>query len=105
MSQRIAVPLFCAAVLAPVLAEGAGLPGYLNLAPYPLFLSGNVTPNVLVVYDNSESMDATMAGKGIAGNDPTTQGNIARSVITSTIAGYLGAFNCGLASFHQEADG
>src|SRR5438445_575054 len=79
MKRRIAVPLFCAAALAPVLAEGAGLPGYLNLAQYPLFLSGNVTPNVLVVYDNSESMDGTMAGKVIAGNDPTTRGNIARS--------------------------
>ena len=105
MKRRIAVPLFCAAALAPVLAEGAGLPGYLNLAQYPLFLSGNVTPNVLVVYDNSESMDGTMAGKVIAGNDPTTRGNIARSVITSTIASYRSSFNWGLASFQHDGDG
>jgi len=105
MKQRLAVPLFCAAALAPVLAEGAGLPGYLNLAQYPLFLSGNVTPNVLVVYDNSESMDGTMAGKVIAGNDPTTRGNIARSVITSTIASYRSSFNWGLASFQHDGDG
>src|SRR5258708_40167411 len=99
MKPRIAVPLFCAAALAPVLAEGAGLPGYLNLAQYPLFLSGNVTPNLLVVYDNSESMDGTMAGKVIAGNDPSTRGNIARSVISNTISSFSSSFNWGLETF------
>ncbi|WP_245222781.1 hypothetical protein [Ralstonia insidiosa] len=72
----------------------------LTIAQYPLFLSSNTaTPNILVVYDNSQSMDGTMAGKLIAGNDPTTRGNIARSVITSTISNYRTQFNWGLATF------
>ena len=44
----------------------------LNFAQSPLFLGTTVKPNVLVVYDNSQSMDGTMAGKLIAGSDPTT---------------------------------
>ena len=103
--QRLVALALCAAALAPLLARGAGLPGYLNLAQYPLFLSGNVAPNVLVLYDNSESMDGTMAGKLIAGSDPTTRGNIARSVITSTITSYRTSFNWGLASFQHDGDG
>ena len=49
----------------------------LNFAQTPLFLGTTVKPNVLVVYDNSQSMDGTMAGKLVAGNDDTTRGNIA----------------------------
>lgn len=105
MMQRLATVGFCAAGLATTLAQAAGLPGYLNLAPYPLFLSGNVAPNILVVYDNSESMDGTMAGKVIAGSDPTTRGNIARGVITNTISSYRSSFNWGLASFQHDGDG
>jgi len=73
--------------------------GPLAIAQYPLFLNTSVRPNVLIIYDNSESMDGTMAGKVIAGDDPTTRGNIARSVIRSTISSFSGQFNWGLESF------
>ncbi len=98
-------PLLSSTLLAPMAAAAAGLPGYLNLAPAPLFLSGNVAPNLIVLYDNSQSMDGTMAGKLIAGDDPSTRGNIARGVITSTITGYRSAFNWGLAAFQHDGDG
>ena len=52
----------------------------INFAQSPLFLGTTVKPNVLVVYDNSQSMDGTMAGKLIAGDDVSTRGNIARAV-------------------------
>jgi Tfp pilus tip-associated adhesin PilY1 len=71
----------------------------LSIAQYPLFLTHRTLPNVLVIYDNSESMDGTMAGKLIAGDDPTTRGNIARSVIRNTISSFSGQFNWGLESF------
>lgn len=77
----------------------------LNFAQTPLFLGTSVKPNVLVVYDNSQSMDGTMAGKLIAGNDDSTRGNIARSVLRSTIASYRTSFNWGLASFDLKASG
>ena len=71
----------------------------INFAQSPLFLGTTVKPNVLVVYDNSESMDGTMAGKLIAGDDDTTRGNVARSVLRSTITTYRNAFQWGIASF------
>lgn len=71
----------------------------INFAQSPLFLGTTVKPNVLVVYDNSQSMDGTMAGKLIAGDDVSTRGNIARSVLRNTITSYRNTFQWGLASF------
>lgn len=75
----------------------------LNLATTPLFLTSGVKPNILVIYDNSESMDATMAGKLIAGSDPTTRGNIGRGVMTNTITNYRTAFNWGLMTYQMRS--
>jgi type IV pilus assembly protein PilY1 len=72
----------------------------LTISQYPLFLTHKTLPNVLVIYDNSESMDGTMAGKLIAGDDPTTRGNIARSVIRNTVNMFSGQFNWGLETFN-----
>ena len=76
-----------------------GLAQTISFAQTPLFLGTTVKPNLLVVYDNSQSMDGTMSGKLIAGNDPSTRGNVARSVLRNTIASYRNSFNWGLASF------
>jgi type IV pilus assembly protein PilY1 len=89
--------------LAAVLAPLAGGAQTINFAQSPLFLGTTVKPNVLIVYDNSESMDGTMAGKLIAGNDPTTRGNIARSVLRNTITSFRNSFQWGLASFELNA--
>ncbi|MDQ6683759.1 MAG: pilus assembly protein PilY, partial [Pseudomonadota bacterium] len=90
---------FALALVAGALAPREAVADALNLTQVPLFLVSGVRPNVLVLYDNSESMDGTMAGKLIAGSDPTTRGNIARSVLTSTITSYRNSFNWGLESF------
>jgi len=87
-----------AIAIATLLAESASA-ALLSIAQYPLFLTHRTLPNVLVIYDNSESMDGTMAGKLIAGDDPTTRGNIARGVIRNTISSFSGQFNWGLESF------
>ena len=91
--RRMLVVLIVALLVEPLSAAP------LSIAQYPLFLTTRTLPNVLVVYDNSESMDATMAGKVIAGNDPTTRGNIARGVIRSTLNSFGGPFNWGLETF------
>src|SRR5450432_1207827 len=87
-----------AVAIAMLLAESASA-AMLSIAQYPLFLTHRTLPNVLVIYDNSESMDGTMAGKLIAVDDPSTRGNIARSVIRTTISSFSGQFNWGLESF------
>ncbi|MBV9892382.1 MAG: pilus assembly protein PilY, partial [Rhizobacter sp.] len=70
------------------------------LASYPLFLAPGIQPNVMIILDNSESMDGTMAGKVINGDDPTTRGNIARGVLRGILTSYRGSFNFGITSFN-----
>jgi len=65
----------------------------------PLFLTSPVLPNVLVIYDNSQSMDAYMNGQLVSGNDVNTRGNIGRDVMRTTITNYRTAFRWGLMSF------
>jgi type IV pilus assembly protein PilY1 len=68
-------------------------------ASYPLFLSPAIRPNVMVILDNSESMDATMAGKVINGDDVNTRGNIARGILRGVLTSYRDSFNFGITSF------
>ena len=86
-------------VLIVALIAGPASAAALSISQYPLFLTHKTLPNVLIIYDNSESMDGTMAGKLIAGDDPTTRGNIARSVIRSTVNNFSDLFNWGLETF------
>ncbi len=98
-------PPVLAALIGLALAASQCPAQSLNFAQTPLFLGTTVKPNVLVVYDNSQSMDGTMSGRLIAGDDDTTRGNIARSVLRSTITAYRSTFNWGLASFDVSSVG
>ncbi len=71
----------------------------ISFATVPLFVTTPVLPNVLVIMDNSQSMDGTMAGKLIAGDDPSTRGNIGRAVIRNTITSFRTVFNWGLMTY------
>lgn len=70
-----------------------------TIASYPLFLAPAVKPNLMVIFDNSQSMDATMSGKIISGNLPETRGNVARGVLRSVITTNRDKFNWGLTAF------
>lgn len=80
-------------VMTPVYA------GSVDISNAPMAVSNLVTPNVLVIYDNSQSMDAFMNGTLVSGNDPSTRGNIGRQVMRSAIATYRNAFNWGLMTY------
>lgn len=75
----------------------------LNFAQAPIYLGSSVKPNLLVLYDNSQSMDGTMSGRLIAGDDPSTRGNIARQVLRDAITNYRSVFQWGLGSFGLTA--
>ena len=85
------------------LACGAPQAPALIISQTPLFLTSPVLPNVLTIYDNSESMDGTMAGQLIAGNDPNTRGNIGRQVMRDTITNYRTSFNWGLMTYGMSS--
>jgi type IV pilus assembly protein PilY1 len=71
-----------------------------SFSTYPLFLAPAIKPNVMIILDNSESMDATMAGKVINGDDPDTRGNIARGILRGLLSSYRDSFNFGITSFN-----
>jgi len=74
-----------------------------DLANVPMAVANSVTPNVLVVLDNSESMDGYMTGTLVAGSDPNTRGNVGRSAMRNlAITPYRTAFNWGLMSFATD---
>ncbi len=71
----------------------------LVLSSTPLFITPTVAPNIMVIFDNSQSMDAYMGGSLISGNNPSTRGNIGRQVMRDVITAYRSTFNWGLMSF------
>lgn len=75
-----------------------------DIATYPLTLSTSVKPNLMVIFDNSQSMDATMGGKVISGDDPSTRSNIARTVLRTIIDSHRNSFNWGLTTFETRAN-
>ncbi len=70
-----------------------------ELSDVPMAVKNGVLPNVLVVYDNSQSMDAYMGGTLVSGNDPQTRGNIGRQVMRNAITTYRDKFRWGLMSY------
>lgn len=74
-----------------------------DLANVPMAVKNSVTPNVLAIYDNSQSMDGLMSGALIAGNDPNTRGNIGRQAMRSAITSYRTSFNWGLMTYDMNS--
>ena len=93
----------CVPLLLAASTSAFALP-VITLSDIPLFLAPAIQPNLMVIFDNSESMDATMAGKVISGNDPTTRGNTARGVLRSVMTTYRTDFNWGLTTFETTGN-
>ena len=82
-----------AGLLACALWAGAIPALALDLAQVPLFLSPAINPNVLVLLDNSQSMDGAMGGKMLSGDSPETRSNVARGVLRDVLGSYRYTFN------------
>lgn len=70
-----------------------------DIADVPMAVKNAVKPNLLVTYDNSQSMDAFMSGALVAGSDSNTRGNIGRQVMRNAITNYRTVFNWGLMTY------
>ena len=90
--------LFGQALISPALAQST------DIANVPMAVSNTVTPNVLLVYDNSQSMDAQMNGVMLSGNMPNTRSNIGRTAMRNSMTTYRNAFNWGLMSYGMRND-
>lgn len=76
----------------------------LTLSQVPLFVSASVRPNVLLILDNSNSMDEDASGQAVGSASPNSKSEIARGVAKSLIATYSGKIAMGLMAYQQGAN-
>lgn len=74
-----------------------------NLPDSPVFAVADTKPNVLMVLDNSNSMDEAPSGAAVGSNSPDSKSEIARGVIKNLLTSYNGLMNVGLMSYKQNA--
>lgn len=95
----------CAVVVSLLSLSGPGSAQTINFAQKPLYLASSVKPNLLVLYDNSPSMEFLLTtGLGTTSlSDPNTRGNVARDVLRQNITAHQNTFRWGLATFAVNA--
>lgn len=81
----------------PTPAVGIALPDS------PIFAVAETKPNVLMVLDNSNSMDEAPTGAAVGSNSPDSKSEIARGVIKSLISTYTGKMSMGLMTYQQNS--
>ena len=74
---------------------------YADPSQTPLSLTTSGQPNLLVILDNSNSMDEDTSGGAAGSNCPTSKSEIARSVIKNMITSYTDVINMGLMTYQQ----
>lgn len=82
------------------ISYGAPLP--INLSQKPLFITTGEPANVLVILDNSNSMDEAANGSAVGGADPNSKSVIARRAVIDLVSNYTGKINMGLMAYQQE---
>ncbi len=73
----------------------------LSLEQNPLFLTTGGKPNILVILDNSNSMDEDATGAAVGSNHASSKSEIARSVIGGVVDANVGRINMGLMAYKQ----
>ncbi|OUR73990.1 hypothetical protein A9Q78_01870 [Methylophaga sp. 41_12_T18] len=76
-----------------------------DLSQRPLFVANAEKANVLVVLDNSNSMDEDDRGKAVGSDSSESKSEIARIAIRDLINTYTGKINMGLMAYQQYPPG
>ena len=74
-----------------------------TIAEVPLFLTTGGKANVLVILDNSNSMDEAPNGAAVGSNSPASKSEIARTVLRNLVNDYQGKINLGLMAYRQNS--
>jgi type IV pilus assembly protein PilY1 len=74
----------------------------ITLSQKPLFITTGEPANVLVILDNSNSMDEAANGYAVGGADPQSKSVIARRAVIDLISKYSGKINMGLMAYQQN---
>lgn len=75
----------------------------LNLSPVPLFVTSGQKANVLLVIDNSNSMDEDATGAAVGSANSNSKSEIARNAAKSIVTNYTGQINLGLMAYQQSS--
>lgn len=107
-AQRKAIVwLLIASMAAPwgiMPAAAAITPTPLVLSQVPLFVTSASKANVLLMLDNSNSMDEDASGAAVGSASANSKSEIARSVAKSLVATYTNKINMGLMAYKQNAN-
>lgn len=101
MTSRILKTIIKISVGAYLLASQTLFALPLSLHYAPLYLSNAEKANVLVILDNSNSMDEAANGSAVGSDSPDSKSEIARTAIKSLITNYTGKINMGLMAYQQ----
>lgn len=75
----------------------------LSIADAPLFVTNSQKANVLVILDNSNSMDEAPNGSAVGSDSPGSKSEIARQAVRGLITTYTDKINMGLMAYQQTS--
>lgn len=73
----------------------------LSFTNVPLFLVSNATPNIMIIYGNSNSMDEQADGQAVGSASIVSKSEISRTAVKVVINANLLRFNMGLSAYGQ----
>lgn len=88
----------------PLIPSAMAAPTPLTLSQIPLFITAGTKANVLLILDNSNSMDENASGAAVGSADANSKSEIARGVAKNIVSTYTGKINMGLMAYQQGAN-
>ena len=73
-------------------------------ALFPPFISNGVKPNILIILDNSQSMDEDFYGNAAGSYSPASKSVVARQALQNMLSTLQGKANVGIMSFSLPSD-
>ena len=86
----------------PLIPSAMAAPTPLTLSQIPLFISTGTKANVLLILDNSNSMDENASGAAVGSANANSKSEIARGVAKNIVATYAGKIKINQSSMQYE---
>ncbi len=99
-------PLSLAILAAFAVSQGGpAVAGLLSISQIPLFVTTAQKANVLLITDNSNSMDEAANGSAVGSASPDSKSEIARNAAKTIVSNYQDKINLGLMAYQQNTAG
>lgn len=102
--RRIAAHLAAASLaFAPVVFADGNMSDYESIPPLVTTVSSGDMPNVMVILDNSNSMDEAPSGEAVGSDNPGSKSEIARNAVKDMVSNFQNQIRMGLMAYQQES--